>query len=813
MTQCSGEPTPKPAGSAETFTVTGLSPITTYYFALKTADEVPNWSVLSNVDSKQTQATADATPPAAVSDLAATTATSNLVTLTWTAAGDDGNTGTASTYDIRYSTSAITDANWGSATQCSGEPTPNVAGSAETLNVTGLSPNTLYYFAMKTADEVFNWSGLSNVVSKKTEAAADTTPPTTPSVADGGSYTTSTASLQATWGSTDTESGIAEYEYAIGTSAGGTDVAGWTSAGTATGVTRSGLTLTIGTTYYLSVKAKNGSGLWSEVGTSDGIVVAAVTIDMSSGWDSKQLFCPVYYRPKETPGTVVLGVHNKRDMYYLVKVYTKHPGQASWQQYQPREWYAGDLYLPYLFPWSERTFSYAPVPGEEIKYEVWNDLNDENLRDLYYLDFAARSLLGVSISPQVTNPQEFFATLLTFYNKYLQVGGLLGSGQYEQAVVQLARAFSEPLAFDALYHILANVGVQISAASAITKIAGVSFYFLVNVPVWWDFYWNLNRDPVWEDVVFTAGMRTSQGTPDIRVTSSLRIVESAPYYPGETITALFTVTNRGTNTIILNVLTAGGRGPRGSTDVRDFSFNTGVVLAPNASYNYQGKLKLLDSGTYHFFTTYQSSDGQWNTNLSTEGTATNTVDLDVSPVPDKWLAVKLGSPGELRVYDSEGRVTGLVSSEVKNEIPHSMCYGDVVVILNSSDSYNYEVVGTGEGSYSLAVINADGDQTQTFSAADISTDANVAHLYAVNWDAMAQGKKGVTLEIDSNGDGKFEKRVTADTDLTQDELDSAMHQGGLPIWIWIIVGVGAVAIIAGGVLVRRHTVKKPVAAG
>ncbi|MCG2726404.1 MAG: fibronectin type III domain-containing protein, partial [Elusimicrobia bacterium] len=41
-------PAPQIAGSNETFTVTGLKPGTTYYFALKTADEVENISELSN---------------------------------------------------------------------------------------------------------------------------------------------------------------------------------------------------------------------------------------------------------------------------------------------------------------------------------------------------------------------------------------------------------------------------------------------------------------------------------------------------------------------------------------------------------------------------------------------------------------------------------------------------------------------------------------------------------------------------------------------------------------------------------------------
>ncbi|MEE9129093.1 MAG: S8 family serine peptidase [Phycisphaerales bacterium] len=48
-TQAQGEPLPQPSGAPETFTVTGLSGGTTYFLALKVADEVGNVSVLSNV--------------------------------------------------------------------------------------------------------------------------------------------------------------------------------------------------------------------------------------------------------------------------------------------------------------------------------------------------------------------------------------------------------------------------------------------------------------------------------------------------------------------------------------------------------------------------------------------------------------------------------------------------------------------------------------------------------------------------------------------------------------------------------------------
>ncbi|HEX76816.1 MAG TPA: hypothetical protein G4O03_00120 [Dehalococcoidia bacterium] len=113
----------------------------------------------------------DTTSPAAITDLATSNPTCDSITLTWTAPGDDADTGTASQYDIRYSTSTITDANWDAATQCAGEPSPQAAGSSESFTVTELSRGTTYYFAIKTADEVSNWSGLSNVASGTTLVA------------------------------------------------------------------------------------------------------------------------------------------------------------------------------------------------------------------------------------------------------------------------------------------------------------------------------------------------------------------------------------------------------------------------------------------------------------------------------------------------------------------------------------------------------------------------------------------------------------------------------------------------------------------
>ncbi len=172
-TQVSGEPTPQAAGATETFTVTSLSESTTYYFAIMSSDEVPNWSGLSNFVSGSTSA--EATAPAAIADLSIVSASDTSVTISWTAVGDDGTTGTAAQYDIRYSTAAINESNWNSATQVSGEPSPQAAGDTETVEVKGLSQEVTYYFAIKVADEVPNWSALSNVVNTTTP---DMTAPT-----------------------------------------------------------------------------------------------------------------------------------------------------------------------------------------------------------------------------------------------------------------------------------------------------------------------------------------------------------------------------------------------------------------------------------------------------------------------------------------------------------------------------------------------------------------------------------------------------------------------------------------------------------
>jgi hypothetical protein len=132
----------------------------------------------------------------------------------------------------------------------------------------------------------------------------------------------------------------------------------------------------------------------------------------------------------------------------------------------------------------------------------------------------------------------------------------------------------------------------------------------------------------------------------------------------------------------------------------------------------------------------------------------------------------LKSPGELRVYDSQGRVTGLMNGEIREEIPNSIYNNETndVTIIFADESYIYEVYGTEEGTYELEVSSLKDGKTIIFNATSIPISANATHRYTVDWDALSRGEEGVTVQVDSDGDGVFEHTFTSDSELNLDEF-------------------------------------------
>lgn len=120
----------------------------------------------------------DAIAPSEVSDLSVLSTAENNITLSWTAPGNDGITGKASQYDIRYS-STTTDCssfNFDSATKVEKIPSPLDSEETEILEVFGLNPGTKYCFGLKAADEAPNWSGLSNIAQGTTASGLTVNP-------------------------------------------------------------------------------------------------------------------------------------------------------------------------------------------------------------------------------------------------------------------------------------------------------------------------------------------------------------------------------------------------------------------------------------------------------------------------------------------------------------------------------------------------------------------------------------------------------------------------------------------------------------
>lgn len=115
-----------------------------------------------------------------------------------------------------------------------------------------------YYFYVKAFNNVGLVSeGISHGIT------VDLSPPVRPTVALDGDFTADPQALHFAWSSSDPESGIAYYEYSVGTATDGAATVPLTNTGTSTQAWVTGLSLSAGTSYFVSVRATNAVGLKS----------------------------------------------------------------------------------------------------------------------------------------------------------------------------------------------------------------------------------------------------------------------------------------------------------------------------------------------------------------------------------------------------------------------------------------------------------------------------------------------------------------------------------------------------------------------
>lgn len=174
---------PPPAGGADSHRLSGLSAGSLYGIAVRLEDEAGNLGPLHapfnarTADPPPPPPPDDTTPPAAVADLAAAPAGQGEVDLAWTAPGDDGLSGRADAYEVRYlmGRAIATTSDWSAATSVPPPlPEPAPSGVPESLRVTGLKPGAQYGFAVRARDESGNIAGLSNPA---TATAGESAPP------------------------------------------------------------------------------------------------------------------------------------------------------------------------------------------------------------------------------------------------------------------------------------------------------------------------------------------------------------------------------------------------------------------------------------------------------------------------------------------------------------------------------------------------------------------------------------------------------------------------------------------------------------
>ncbi|MBI4422276.1 MAG: fibronectin type III domain-containing protein, partial [Elusimicrobia bacterium] len=153
-----------------TLTVSGLLSSTTYYFRVGAL----NWLAAANyaaIGSTRTQVSEDLDPPDPVNTLTASTDTAVSARLTWSAPLDISNDPLSGQYAIQHSTWA--GVSWSTASAQDLFALSNVSpGTPQERVVSGLDPNTTYFFYLWTSDIKPNWSDISNSTQVATLAKA-----------------------------------------------------------------------------------------------------------------------------------------------------------------------------------------------------------------------------------------------------------------------------------------------------------------------------------------------------------------------------------------------------------------------------------------------------------------------------------------------------------------------------------------------------------------------------------------------------------------------------------------------------------------
>jgi hypothetical protein len=153
------------------------------------------------------------------------------------------------------------------------------------------------------------------------------------------------------------------------------------------------------------------------------------------------------------------------------------------------------------------------------------------------------------------------------------------------------------------------------------------------------------------------------------------------------------------------------------------------------------------------------------------------------------VRASIQSPGELRVYDEVGRISGIVNGRVFLNIPGSTLLGSAVLVLLPSDAHasalRYEIAGTEQGLYGLRItLLSASAQPADFARDGVAIAPRAVHLYSVDWPALSD-VSGWSRRIDEDGDGVFESEFPP----------RLAERSGPPAWVWPEAIVAAIVVL------------------
>jgi hypothetical protein len=220
----------------------------------------------------------------------------------------------------------------------------------------------------------------------------DITPPLG-AVEDEGAETPNALGLNAKLKFSDAETGVVYYEYRVGTAPDGADLIAQTLTRESE-LAITGLNLTVGKTYFIGGRAKNGAGLWSAWGSSDGVIVSSGSIRATIAYNTGVQSDPVIMLAPggETGGPRIVDgdLEARKAPFYLGEL-------GTWGNWMEVGTDAGDTGTVQFA--GERGSAYEFRYRIKSEYGVWSGYTEGagNIR----IDAAPVAVMGISQSTVV----------------------------------------------------------------------------------------------------------------------------------------------------------------------------------------------------------------------------------------------------------------------------------------------------------------------------------------------------------------------------------------------------------------------------